>query len=126
MKKDWQQATEAGDCARVASLINNGENIDSLDRYGQTALMNAVYRGDTELVKLLVASGANLDITAKYNLTALMLAVINDHNDIVSILVNNGANTQIKGNRGTFLCTPLEYARKYGKEEIVSIINNCN
>ena len=37
-------------------------NIDSLDKHGQTALMNAAYRGDSNLVGVLVSHGANLDL----------------------------------------------------------------
>ena len=125
MNKEWQKATESGNYEEVLLLIENGEDINSLDRYGQTALMNATYRGDSELVKLLVEQGAKLDVTAKYNLTALMLAVINDRKEIVRILVNAGANTTLKGSKGTFECTPIEYAKEHGKDEIVSILSNC-
>lgn len=126
MKKEWQKATNSGNYQEVCLLLDDGEDINSLDRYGQTALMNAAYRGDTQLVKLLVERGAKLDITAKYNLTALMLAVINDHNDIVRILVNAGANTGIKGHKGSFVCTPIEYAKEHGKGEIVTILGACS
>lgn len=122
MNKEWQAATEAGNHAKVSLLLENGENINSLDRFGQTALMNAAHRGDTGLVKLLVDRGAELDITAKYNLTALMLAVINKHTEIVRILANAGADATIKGSKGTFERTPLDYAKEHGNDEIVSIL----
>ena len=123
MNKAWQQATEEGNHENIIFLLESGENINSLDSYGQTALMNAAYRGDTELVKLLVGQGAKLDVTAKYNLTALMLAVINERNEIVRILVNAGANTNMKGSSGSFECTPVEYAKEHGNNEIISILD---
>lgn len=125
MKKEWQEATEAGDCEKVSLLLEEGEDINSLDRYGQTALINAAYRGDINLVKFLVERGAELDITAKLNLTALMLAVINERNEIVRILVQAGANTDLKGSEGSFERTPIEYARERGNNEIVNILSNC-
>ena len=124
MNLNWQKATDEGDYEQICSLLEKGEDINSLDRYGQSALMNAAHRGDARTVKLLVEQGANLDITAKYNLSALMLAVITGHSDIVRILVNAGASTEIKGNGAEFDCTPVEYARKHGKNEIVYILAN--
>jgi len=122
MEKSWLEATQAGDCEVVAVLLDAGADINALDRYGQTALINATYQGDIELVKLLVAKGAELNHTAKYNLTALMLAVINNHAEIVRVLVAAGANAQIEGSRGTFACTPLEYAIKNGNDAIAQIL----
>ena len=122
MKKDWLEATQTGNCKVVRSLIDKGADINALDIHGQTALMNAALRGDASLVKELAAHGANLNHTAKYNLTALMLAVINDHKEIVEILVKAGANIELKGSKGPFEYSPIEYAIKNGKEEIVSIL----
>ena len=124
MNKDWLDATNAGDVERVRALLDAGAEIDALDKYGQTALMNAAHRGDTELVRALVQLGANLDHTAKYRLTALMLAVISDHADVVRLLVAAGADRNIKGSKGTLACTPLEYAEAYGKLELASLLRN--
>lgn len=126
MKKDWLEATQAGDCSRVVTLLNMGADINSLDKHGQTALVNATYRGDLSLVRLLVDNGAELNVTAKYNLTALMLAVINGHIDIVRILVAAGADAQLKGSQGTFECTPLEYAIEQGRDDIAIIFRDLN
>ena len=122
MKKDWLEATQAGNCKVVISLIDKGADINALDKHGQTALMNAARQGDASLAKELADQGADLDHTAKYNLTALMLAVINDHKEIVNILVKAGANTELKGSEGSFEYSPLEYAIKHGNDEIASIL----
>ena len=116
------EATQAGDCSRVVTLLEEGSDINSLDKHGQTALMNAAYRGDVKLVRVLVDHGAKLDHTAKYRLTALMLAVINNHKEIVEILVTAGADTQLKGSKGYFERTPLEYAEEQGKNDIANIL----
>lgn len=124
MMKEWQEATQAGDCEKVSSLLDGGFDIDSLDRYGQTALMNAAHCGDTSLVEVLVNHGAKLDITAKYQLTALMLAVISGHSKIVQTLVQAGADIELKGSKGSFDRTPLDYAVEHGNDEIVSILKD--
>lgn len=123
MKEEWQEATNSGDCEWVRFLLSKGADIDSLDKYGQTALMNAARRGDFSLVELLINQRAELNHTAKYRLTALMLAVINSHKEIVRILIAAGANAELGGSK-PFDCTPLEYAEKHGFEEIVSILKN--
>lgn len=124
MKADWREATRSGDLNKVCSLLDDGADINSLDEHGQTALMNAVYRGDVELTQILVQKGAELNRTAKYRLTALMLAVISDRVEIVRLLVKAGADTTIKGSKGSFERTPLEYALEHGKAEIAEILNS--
>ena len=97
MTRDWQEAAKRGDAATLRRLLGQGEDVDSLDRFGQTALMLSARNGHVEAVRALIDSGAKLDHTAKYHLSALMLAVINDHISIVRLLVEAGADTRIRG-----------------------------
>ncbi len=124
MKKDWLEATKSRNVEQVRKLITEGADINSLDRYGQTALMNAAMIGDLELVRLLVERGAELDHAAKYGLTALMLAVINRRKEIVQLLVGAGADLHVKGSYGQFACTPLEYADRSAMHEISSVLRS--
>jgi ankyrin repeat protein len=124
VNKDWREATNAGDLGQVVDLLDAGTDVDALDEHGQTALMNAAYRGDADLAQLLIARGAALNVTAKYRLTALMLAVINDHAHLVRLLVQAGADKEIKGSKGHFERTPLQYAEENGKTEIATILRN--
>ena len=97
MTADWQAAIDAGDVERPQALLDQGADIDALDRYGQSGLMLAAMYGRTAVVDVLVAHGATLDHTAKFNLSALMLAVINGHVEIVRALVQAGAATELRG-----------------------------
>ncbi len=124
MKKDWAEATRTGNIERVQALLDEGADINSLDKYGQTALMNAATRGDLNLAQVLVKHGAELDHTAKYRLTALMLTVINNHKAVASVLLDAGANTELGGSKGHFERTPLEYAKEHGLHEIAAILSN--
>ncbi len=124
MNSDWLQATTAGNVERVHVLLDAGADIDALDNHGQTALMNASHRGDAALVEALVKRGANLNHTAKYKLTALMLAVIANHAEVVRTLVAAGADREIKGSKGTFARTPLQYAEDHGQLQLVSLLRH--
>ena len=122
MNKDWLAATSSGDVQQVIRLLDAGAHIDALDRYGQTALMNAAHRGDTAMVRTLVDHAAKLDHTAKYRLTALMLAVVGNHPEVVRILLTAGADRRIPGNYGDFARTPLEYAKAHNLEALVALL----
>jgi ankyrin repeat protein len=82
MRDDWRKAAIGGDSRVIERLLAGDADIDSRDRYGQTALMPAALHGRVETVRLLLEKDADMDVTAKYGLSALMLAVINRHTEI--------------------------------------------
>ena len=77
MKRAWQDAAEQGDATTLGAMLEAGEDVNSRDRHGQTALMLAARNGQLAAARVLVDAGADLDHTAKYGLSALMLATIN-------------------------------------------------
>jgi len=93
----WEHAVRDADITSIAEQLASGAEIDSLDRYGQSALMLAARRGSFEAARLLVNAGADLDITAKYGLSAIMLAVVNGHESIARLLLSAGADLSIRG-----------------------------
>ncbi|MGH9856986.1 MAG: ankyrin repeat domain-containing protein [Acidobacteriota bacterium] len=127
MRKDWERATNTGDIAQVCALIDAGIDINALDRYGQTALMNAAHKGHIEVVRVLVEKGANLNHTAKFGLSALMLAAIADHPQVVQVLVDGGADASMNGSsRATpfFNQTALKLAEQMGHRQCAEILKN--
>jgi ankyrin repeat protein len=97
MKSEWEQAARRGDVSALRSQIEAGADLDSRDRFGQSALMLAALAGHVEAVMILVAEGANLNVTAKFGLSALMLAVINGHQAVARYLASAGADLSITG-----------------------------
>ncbi len=59
MRNDWRKAAVEGNLAVIDSLLREGIDIDSTDKYGQTALMLAVVNHQADIAKILVAAGAD-------------------------------------------------------------------
>jgi len=81
----------------LRDLLDRGADIDSRDKYGQTALMLAASAGWEQVVELLIERGAALNHTAKYGLSALMLAVVRGHTNVVRKLAGAGADLGLRG-----------------------------
>lgn len=129
MTKDWQEAISSGDTERVRSLLDAGADINTLDRYGQTALMNAAHKGHAEVVRLLAKRGADLNHTAKWGLSALMLAVIGDYPDVVRVLVDAGADLTLQGSpraAPTYDKTALELAEQMKRSRCAEILRHAD
>jgi ankyrin repeat protein len=97
MNAEWEDAIKSPNVPIILELLGSGENVDALDRYGQTAIMLAAHAGHREIVEILIAHHANLNITAKFGLSALMLAVVAGHGDIARLLAKAGADLSLRG-----------------------------
>ena len=124
MRDDWRKAALEGDLAVIDSLLREGIDIDSKDRYGQTALMLAARHGHEQMVQLLLKKEAALDVTAKYRLSALMLAVIDHRAGIAKMLVAAGADTAMRGSGppGFSGKTAADLAEDAGLEDLASYL----
>lgn len=124
MREDWRKAAIDGDEATIQALLVAGVDVNSRDRYGQTALMLASMHGRDEVVRLLVAEGAALDETAKFRLSALMLAVVNQNEEIARELVDAGADTELRGSGapGLYEKSAFDLAKHGGLDELAAYI----
>jgi ankyrin repeat protein len=124
MRRAWQEAADRGDAVALRALLEEGEDVNSLDRYGQTALMRAALKGHAAAARVLIEAGADLDRTAKYRLSALMLATINGHDPVVRLLLEAGADTGLRGSGAPGFAdkTALDLANDLGRELIAKLL----
>lgn len=124
MRPGLERAVRGGDVAAVEAELASGAGVDSLDRYGQTALMLAAQSGQLAVVECLVRHGANLNVTAKFGLSALMLAILAGHESIARTLVRAGADLTIRGTGAPGFSGKSAYdlAAQQGMKELCSEI----
>ena len=103
----------------VKKLLNQGANINIIDNYGITALMNASYWGRSYVVRLLLNRGTDINIVDIYGQTALMFAARYGRSHVVRLLLNRGADINIINKHGQ---SALMCAYKRGNSKIVKVL----
>lgn len=83
-------------------MINNGGDINALEKNNETALFNAIRLCDYELVSFLLASGINPNIKNNDGETVLNLLIYEGVKelDILLLLIDYGINPIVKNNDG--------------------------
>ena len=79
-------AAKAGDAAALESVLAAGVDVDTTDRFGQTALITAAYRGDVACVRLLLSAGADASLCNSARKSALAYATERGHKAVVALL----------------------------------------
>jgi ankyrin repeat protein len=122
--KDWELAIQNGDLVRIDVLLKQKSNLDSRDKHGQTALMNAAKLGLIPIVRCLINEGADLNVKAKYGLTALMLAIINDRKEVAIAQIEAGADIGLKGSGAPGFAgkTALDLALERDQSDVVALL----
>lgn len=83
------EAVKNNDINKINSILKSGKaDINSKDKYCETALMRASWRGYSEIVKYLVEKRADINIKNNNGKTALDLA---DSKEIKEVLRKTGA-----------------------------------
>ena len=107
-EKLWRAAKyESSDT--VLRLIQEGAEVSSKDRYGDTGLHFSAYRGDESVMRTFLEHGIDINIRGASQKTALMDATWG-HYSCVQILLERGANLDLKDKSGE---TALMKAAKY-------------
>lgn len=97
MNMVFESAIKSNDVQIVIDLIENGADVNALDRYGQTALMLAARAGFREIIETLISHQADLNTRSKFGLSALMIAIVAGHEEVAHLLVDAGADVSLRG-----------------------------
>ncbi|XP_064410291.1 transient receptor potential channel pyrexia-like [Latimeria chalumnae] len=92
-------------------LLENGANINTTDKFGQTALHQVAYTWHPDIAKFLIDREANVNKKDDLGVTPLHVAAAVNYDEMVVFLLEHGADINAK-TIGE-LQTPAHYAAKY-------------
>lgn len=106
----------------VELLLQNGENIDSRDAEGNTALHVALRSNTTmDIVKTLLAHGADIQVSSNSGIRPIHVAAASRHLDYVLMLIERGVDCGAHTARGEL---PISMAAANGDGFIVEALMN--
>ena len=112
-------AAKKGQKEEVSLLLENGANVEAMDKDGNTALLWAAFKGFKEIVLLLIENGADIEAINSDGNTALTWAAVCEHREVVALLIENGAKVNATNNTGH---TALILAALNGDEDSASFL----
>ena len=120
MNQNWEQAARDGNASSLARQIASGCAINSLDHYGQSALMLAARSCHLDASQAVVDAQGVVNGTPRIGLNEIMLAVVNGHDAAARLLLAAGADLSIKGRGapGFDGKTAADLARDRGLEQL--------
>lgn len=92
MSNELHLAALRNDAAKVATLLNAGNSVDTTDDHGRTPAMIAARFGAVDTLRLLTERGADLSCRSGLGATALRNAVEHRKPEAVALLLASGAN----------------------------------
>ena len=114
--EDMEEAMIRGDSGTAINLIKRGVDINTVDKAGNTLLIQAVRRDVPELFDYLLLRRAKLNVRNRNGETALSIAAYTGKLQYVQRLVEAGAEVNFYG------WSPLTYAAYNGHTAIVDYL----
>ena len=100
--------------------MDQGAEVDAIDKYDFTALMNAAFFGHAHFVDALLESGADVNFQDKFGCTALTVAATRGNVEVVNALLGHGdLDINAIDNHGW---TALKAAVQFGRAEAVKAL----
>ena len=101
LKNKLFEAVWNNNISEVEKALSLRANVNTVDKYGNTALIWAVSYGNTDIAKLLIEHGADINAVLGYgDYTALILACFRGNTDIAKLLLEHNADANVKDHRG--------------------------
>ena len=116
-------AAMTGSRERVATLLQQGSDVDARQIDGTTALHWAVRRDDIDIIEMLLRAGADPTVSNQAEVTPIQLATINGSTPVITRLLAAGVRPNTALNRHGD--TPLMMAARTGRIDAVqALLNN--
>ena len=111
-------------CEILRCLIENGADVNGVNKVKQTPLMKAAKSGHINALTLLIKHGADVDLQDSDGYKALHFAVFGSDisSEILSCLIGSGADVNARTNNGV---TPLMIAAEEGHINAVTSLVKC-
>ncbi|GIP34926.1 hypothetical protein J2TS4_41360 [Paenibacillus sp. J2TS4] len=109
-------SAEKGDTENVLKLLEDGADINAMDKHGRTAVLAATYNNKVDTVKALIQKGADINIRDNNLDNVLLHAGAEGLLDIVKLAIDAGADTKLTNRFGG---TALIPASERGHVEVV-------
>ena len=123
MKEAIHEAAEAGNLQEVQLLINEGVDINAVDKHGWTPLHVAVHKQNVMLTKFLVANGADVNIEDNYGRSAFYLASqtssLSMQVELTKLLIDKVVFVDTKKNKEMWREEAIRFADEYRSAEVV-------
>eukprot|EP00058_Branchiostoma_floridae_P024192 XP_002609682.1 hypothetical protein BRAFLDRAFT_123581 [Branchiostoma floridae] len=105
----------------LENLIDNGANVNSTDRYGQSVLHEVARAWHIDVAKFLLGKGMDPNQKDVYGRTALHVAAAVNYPEMVEFLVQHGESfKKVAGEAADSLAkTPMEVAVQYKQYEVL-------
>lgn len=108
-----------GDYSVFKYLVDNGANINRIDKLKRTPLLYAMVNKNYPKIRYLINKGANPRLGLYKGLTPLMFAAARGNSYIVKLLVDSGAKPKFRNKHGK---SAIDYARKRRFRRITSYL----
>jgi ankyrin repeat protein len=91
------QSAQDGDLLVLKFLLDNGAEVDPINKDGMTPLHLACRNGRKSIAELLLQRGAQLNVRDSHGATPLLLAVYQNFGALAEVLITKGADVNIQG-----------------------------
>ncbi len=107
-----------GDLEKIQELLDNGEDINSRNESGETALHWLVYHSTTDVMQFLIERKADVNAKDNFDRTPLMAAV-STQGEAVNFLLMKGADPNL---RDQWNNTALHIAARIGNPKVIKAL----